>query len=156
MKGKSAVIETLNALLADELVAIDQYMVHSEMFDNWGYARLAVVTEKRAVTEMKHAEKHISRVLFLEGRPLMNHPLTLNIGSEVKAMLENDKAAEVGAVEKYNLAIKAVGDAGDYGTQDILKGILADEEAHLDWLEAQLDQIAQMGLATYLTEQLSA
>jgi bacterioferritin len=154
MKGKSVVIETLNDLLADELTAIDQYMVHAEMFDNWGYAKLAVTTEKRAVTEMKHAEKHISRILFLEGKPLMSHPLNLNIGSEVKAMLENDKAAETGAVVKYNLAIKTIGDAGDFGTQDILKGILADEEAHLDWLEAQLDQISQMGLATYLTEQL--
>lgn len=153
MKGKSIVIETLNSLLSDELIAIDQYMVHSEMFANWGYSKLAEVTEKRAVTEMKHAEKHISRIIFLEGKPMMNHPLHINIGVEVKAMLENDLAAEVGAVEKYNTCIKAVADAGDHGTEDILRGILADEEGHLDWLENQLDQIKQMGLGTYLTEQ---
>ena len=154
MKGKPAVIDMLNTLLADELIAIDQYMLHAEMFDNWGYKKLASVTEKRAVTEMKHAETHISRILFLEGKPMMNHPLHLNIGTEVKSMLQNDLAAEAGAVEKYNDMVRATGEAGDYGTQDILKKILADEEGHLDWLESQLDQIEHMGLAVYLTEQL--
>lgn len=153
MKGNPTVIDLLNSMLADELIAIDQYMVHAEMFDNWGYAKLAKATEQRAITEMKHAETHISRILFLEGQPLMKRPLQLSIGSEVKGMLENDYAAETGAVKNYNAAIKAVGDAGDFGTQDILKGILRQEEEHLDWLEAQLDQIKQMGLATYLTEQ---
>lgn len=154
MKGKSAVIEILNSLLSDELIAIDQYMVHAEMFDNWGYVKLAGITEKRAVTEMKHAEKHIARILFLEGKPMMNHPLHLNIGAEVKSMLENDLAAEVAAVEKYNQCIQSVAEAGDFGTQELLKTILADEEAHLDWLETQLDQIKHMSLATYLTEQM--
>ena len=153
MKGKSVVIETLNSLLSDELIAIDQYMVHAEMFANWGYGKLAEVTEKRAITEMKHAEKHISRIIFLEGKPMMNHPLHLNIGAEVKMMLENDLAAEVGAVEKYNACIKAVTEAGDFGTEEILRRILTDEEEHLDWLENQLDQIKQMGLGIYLTEQ---
>lgn len=153
MKGNSSVIASLNDLLADELTAIDQYMVHSEMFDNWGYAKLAEITEKRAITEMKHAEKHIARILFLEGKPVLTQPMTLHIGAEVKAMLENDLASETGAIQKYNLMIKTVGEAGDYGTQDILKEILRDEEGHLDWLEAQLDQIKQMGLSTYLVEQ---
>jgi bacterioferritin len=126
------------------------------MFDNWGYAKLAGATEKRAITEMKHAEKHISRILFLEGKPVMNLPMQLNIGSEVKLMLENDLCSENGAVKKYNTMIKTVGDAGDFGTQDMLKEILKDEEGHLDWLEAQLDQIKTMGLAIYLTEQTEA
>lgn len=153
MKGNPVVLESLNALLADELIAVDQYMVHAEMFDNWGYAKLAGATEKRAITEMKHAEKHISRILFLEGKPKMSRPMQLNIGVEVQVMLENDLASETGAVKKYNEMIKTVGDAGDYGTQDMLKEILKDEEGHLDWLEAQLDQIKSMGLAIYLTEQ---
>jgi bacterioferritin len=156
MKGIVIVIDSLNNLLADELTAIDQYMVHAEMFDNWGYVKLATATEKRAITEMKHAEIHISRIIFLEGMPVMNHPLTLHIGSEVKAMLENDLASETEAVKKYNQMIKVVGDAGDFGTQDILKGILKQEEEHLDWLEAQLDEIKQMGLANYLSEQTIA
>ena len=156
MKGNSSVIASLNDLLADELTAIDQYMVHSEMFDNWGYAKLADKTEKRAITEMKHAEKHISRILFLEGKPVLTQPMTLHIGAEVKTMLENDLASETGAIQKYNLMIKSVGEGGDYGTQDILKEILRDEEEHLDWLEAQLDQIKHMGLPTYLVEQTGA
>jgi bacterioferritin len=155
MKGNSIVIDSLNNLLTDELTAIDQYMVHAEMFDSWGYKKLAGVTEKRAITEMKHAEKHISRILFLEGKPVMNHPMMLNIGSEVKNMLENDLAAETEAVKKYNQMIKTVGDGGDFGTQDLLKGILKDEEEHLDWIEAQLDQIKHMGLPTFLVEQTS-
>lgn len=153
MKGNKVVIESLNNLLADELIAVDQYMVHAEMFDNWGYKKLAEKTEKRAITEMKHAEKHISRILFLEGLPMMARPMELKIGSEVKLMLENDKVAEEGAVAKYNEMIKKVGDAGDYGTQDILKSILKDEEEHLDRIEMQLDQIKQIGLSTYLIEQ---
>lgn len=156
MKGNKTVIDSLNSLLADELSAVDQYMVHAEMFDNWGYAKLAGATEKRAITEMKHAETHIERILFLEGMPMMNKPLTLHIGSEVKAMLDNDLESETLAIQKYNQMVKLVGDAGDYGTQDILKGILRQEEEHLDWLEAQLDQIKQMGLETYLTEQTEA
>jgi bacterioferritin len=152
MKGNGKVIEALNALLADELIAVDQYMVHAEMFDNWGYAKLAEKTEKRAIAEMKHAEKHIARILFLEGVPVMSRPVQLHIGPEVKSMLENDLAAENGAIKLYNEKIKVCGDAGDYGTQDILKGILHDEEEHLDWIEAQLDQIKQMGLPAYLTE----
>ena len=156
MKGNPVVLESLNALLADELIAVDQYMVHAEMFDNWGYAKLAGATEKRAITEMKHAEKHISRILFLEGKPKMNRPMQLNIGVEVQAMLENDLASETGAVKKYNEMIKTVGEAGDFGTQDMLKEILKDEEGHLDWLEAQLDQIKSMGMAIYLTEQTEA
>lgn len=153
MKGKSVVIDLLNSLLADELEAVDQYMVHAEMFDNWGYAKLATRTEKRAITEMKHAERHIGRILFLEGTPKMTRPMKLHIGAEVKAMLENDLAAETQAVQRYNEAIHNAGEAGDYGTQNILKEILGDEEEHLDWLEAQLDQIKQIGLSTYLIEQ---
>jgi bacterioferritin len=154
MKGNPTVIATLNKLLADELSAINQYMVHAEMFESWGYAKLAAVTEKRAIVEMKHAEKHISRILFLEGRPLVTEPMVVKIGEEVPVMLENDRVSEEGAIAAYNAAIRQAGELGDYGTQDFLKAVLKDEEDHIDWLEAQLDQIKQMGLPTYLTEQL--
>jgi len=153
MKGNSSVIEILNHLLADELSAINQYMVHAEMFDNWGYAKLAVKTEKRAITEMKHAESHISRILFLEGRPIVTEAVRVNIGAEVQPMLERDNIAEQEAVSAYNEAIQRVGELRDFGTQDLLKAILKDEESHLDWIEAQLDQIQHIGLSTYLVEQ---
>ena len=153
MKGNPTVIEILNRLLADELSAINQYMVHAEMYDSWGYAKLAEKTEKRAITEMKHAESHISRILFLEGRPIVTDPVKVRIGEEVQPMLENDFAAEQEAIAAYNDAIQRVAELRDSGTQDLLKSILKDEESHIDWIEAQLDQIKHIGLSTYLVEQ---
>jgi bacterioferritin len=154
MKGNAEVIATLNLFLADELTAISQYMVHSEMCANWGFERLHKATEKRALDEMKHAEKLIGRILFLEGAPVVNRLNELRIGGEVGIELENDRAAEAGAVKAYNEGIRQAAELGDNGTRELLDSILKDEEAHIDWLEAQLDQIKQMGIQTYLAEQL--
>jgi bacterioferritin len=154
MKGNEKILETLNALLADELTAINQYMVQSEMCSNWGYEKLHEVIEKRAIDEMKHAEKLIARVLFLEGRPVVNNLNKINIGGTVADQHENDRAAEEMAIRAYNDGIKLAVEVGDNGTRDLLEEILEDEEEHIDWIEAQLDQIGQMGLQVYLGEQL--
>jgi len=154
MKGNSKVIATLNDLLADELTAINQYMVHSEMCANWRYNELHEADEARAIMEMKHAEKLIGRIIFLEGEPTVSKLNTINIGSNVKNQHENDLAAEQGAVKSYNDGIRLSVEAGDNGTRELLESILKDEEEHLDWLEAQLEQIGQMGIQNYLVEQL--
>jgi len=146
-------MQTLNDLLADELTAINQYIVHAEMCDNWGYKELAGVIEKRAITEMKHAEKHIKRIIFLEGRPIVSVLNKINIGADVLAMMKNDHEAEFGAIAAYNKAVRQAAELGDNGTREMLEDILTDEEDHIDWIEAQLDQIDQMGIQLYLVEQ---
>jgi bacterioferritin len=156
MKAKPKIIEKLNALLADELTAINQYIVHSEMCANWGYERLHEAIEKRAITEMKHAEKLIERILFLDGTPIVSKLNKIEIGSDVKAQFENDLDAERMAVQAYNEGIQLAVESGDNGTRALLESILADEEHHVDWLEAQLDQIEQIGIENYLTEQMKA
>lgn len=150
MKGNDKVIEKLNFLLADELTAISQYMVHAEMCANWGYHKLAEVIEKRAIDEMKHAEKHIGRILFLEGSPTVSNLNPLHIADNVVSQLENDHKSEAGAIEAYNAVIRLCDELKDAGTRELLEDILEDEEAHIDWLETQLDQIKQMGLGSYL------
>ncbi len=154
MKGNEKVIEHLNLRLAEELTAINQYMVHSEMCDNWGYGRLHKLIEKRAIDEMKHAEKLIARILFLDGRPIVSNLNKVHIGAEVPKMHENDRAAEESAIQGYNESIRLAAEVGDNGTRELLEAILKDEEDHIDNLEAQLDQICQMGLPNYLVEQL--
>jgi bacterioferritin len=154
MKGNPKIIDSLNKNLADELTAINQYMVHSEMNDNWGYERLHKAIEKRAVDEMKHAEKLIARILFLEGIPIVDKLLKINIGRNVAEQIKNDLAAETGAVESYNQAIKLAVELNDDGTRSLFESLLKDEEGHIDWLEAQLDQIGQMGVQNYLTQQM--
>jgi len=154
MKGNEQILDTLNALLADELTAINQYMVHSEMCDDWGYERLHEAIEKRAIEEMGHAEKLIARILFLEGRPIVSKLNLIAIGAEVETQHKNDLAAEEGAVQAYNAGIRLAVEVGDNGTRELLESILTDEEEHVDWLEAQLDQIAQMGIQNYLVEQI--
>lgn len=154
MKGNERIIEKLNMLLADELTAINQYMVHSEMCANWGYEKLHKAAEKRAIDEMKHAEKLIGRVLFLEGMPGVSKLNKINIGSDIGAQHKNDWAAEEGAVKAYNEGIRLAVEVGDNGTRELLESILKDEEDHIDWLEAQLDQIKQMGIQNYLVEQV--
>jgi bacterioferritin len=155
MKGNGKIIEVLNLQLADELTAINQYMVHSEMCDNWGYGELHGKIEKRAIDEMKHAEKLIARILFLEGLPVVSKLNDIHIGKDVAAQLNDDYNSEKGAVASYNAAIKLAVEVGDNGTREILESILRDEEDHIDWLEAQLDQISQMGIQIYLSEQRS-
>ncbi len=154
MKGNDRIIERLNALLADELTAINQYMVQSEMCANWGYERLHKAIEKRAIGEMKHAEKLIGRIIFLEGSPTVSRLNTIDIGGDVTTQHENDRKAEEGAVRAYNEGIRLAVEVGDNGSRELLESILKDEEEHIDWIEAQLDQIKQMGIQNYLVEQV--
>jgi bacterioferritin len=153
MQGNKKVIEQLNARLADELTAVNQYMVHAEMCDNWGYERLHEAIQKRAIDEMKHAERLISRILFLDGRPLVSKLNKIEIGAEVAKMLRNDWKAEEGAIKDYNADIRLAVELGDNGSRELFESILTDEEKHIDWIEAQLDQIEQMGIQNYLVEQ---
>lgn len=154
MKGDKKLIDVLNSLLADELTAISQYMVHSEMCDNWGYEKLHKTIEKRAVDEMKHAEKLIGRILFLEGLPHVSDLKKMHIGAEIPKMFANDHEKEAGAVISYNAAIKLAGDVKDFATREILESILKDEDGHIDGIEMVLDQITQMGLPLFLTTQV--
>jgi bacterioferritin len=154
MKGDKKLIDSLNSLLADELTAVSQYMVHSEICDNWGYGKLHKSIEKRAVDEMKHAEKLIGRILFLEGLPIVSDLKTMHIGAEIPKMMANDHEKELSAVKNYNAAIKLAGDVKDYATRELLESILKDEDGHVDGIEMNIDQISQMGLAVYLTTQV--
>lgn len=154
MKGNEKIISTLNDLLSDELTAINQYMVHSEMCADWRYEKLHEAAEKRAITEMRHAEKLIGRIIFLEGIPVVSNLKKINIGADVHSQHKNDAAAEADAIRAYNAGIRQAVELGDNGTRELLESILKDEEDHLDWLEAQLDQIEQMGIQNYLVEQV--
>ncbi|MGO8692631.1 MAG: bacterioferritin [Rectinemataceae bacterium] len=153
MKGNPKLIQTLNALLADELTAIDQYMVHSGMCENWGYGKLHDHFEKRAIDEMKHAEKLIGRILFLEGTPVVSVLNPMHIGAMVPAQLDNDHEAEATAIAAYNRGIVVAAEAADYATQDMLKDILRDEDRHIDKIEELQDQIEQMTLSMFLSVQ---
>jgi bacterioferritin len=154
MIGNEQLVAVLNELLADELTAINQYMVHSEMCANWRYDKLHEKAEKRAIDEMKHAEKLIERILFLGGTPIVTNLKAIHIGSNVEAMHQNDMDAEADASRAYNEGIRLAVEVGDNGTREMLESILKDEEEHLDWLDAQLAQIQQMSLPIYLTEQI--
>ena len=151
MKGNAEILSTLNELLAEELTAISQYMVHSEMCDQWGYGALHEAIEKQARDEMRHAEMIIQRILFLEGAPTMSKLNALHIGKTVEQIVGNDENAEEDAVNHYNAAIRQAMELQDHGTREMLDRILKDEEAHLDWNEQQRDLIGQMGLQNYLT-----
>jgi bacterioferritin len=154
MKGNAEVIESLNEALGEELAAISQYFLHSEMCENWGYDKLAAFIKKTSIDEMKHAETLIERLLFLEGAPNMSKPLKLTIGKNVPEMLKNDLALELGAVAMYNRLIEVANKKNDFGTADLLKKILRDEESHVDGLEEQEDGIRDMGLQVYLSVQV--
>ena len=154
MQGNPKLIETLNALLADELAAINQYIVHAEMCDDWGYGKLHESFEKRAKEEMKHAEQLIGRILFLGGKPVVTQLNEIHIGEDVPKQVENDRAAEEGAIKAYNDAIALAAEVGDHATRDLLVQILNDEDRHMDELEELLDQIEQMTLPFFLTTQV--
>jgi bacterioferritin len=154
MKGNAQLIKALNGLLADELAAISQYMVHAEMDENWGYEKLNKMIRARAITEMKHAEKLIERVLFLEGIPIVDKLSAIHIGADVPKQFNNDLAAEVGAIRSYNAAIKLAQEVADNATKEVLDSILKDEDGHVDEIETQQDQIKQMGLPQYLSRQV--
>lgn len=151
MKGNPDILTILNELLAEELTAINQYMVHSEMCDQWGYEALHKAIEGQARDEMRHAERLIQRILFLEGAPTVTRLNPVHIGKTVDQMVASDEDAEQRAVDHYNAAIRKAIELQDHGTREILDGILKDEERHLDWNEQQRDLIEQMGLQNYLT-----
>jgi bacterioferritin len=154
MKGNERVLETLNFLLADELTAISQYVVHAEMCDDWGYERLHEVAEARSRDEMRHAESLIERILYLEGIPIVSKLNEMHIGADVEKQHKNDWMAEDGAIKAYNKGIAVTVEVGDNGTRALLESILKDEEDHIDWLEAQMDQIEQVGIQHYLARQM--
>lgn len=154
MKGNPQIIAALNDLLSDELTAINQYMVHSEMCANWQYQKLHEADEKRAIEEMRHAESLIARILFLDGTPIVSNLKKIHIGATVDAQHKSDLESEAAAIQAYNAAIKLAVEVGDNGTRELLEGILKDEENHLDWLEAQIGQIETLGLQQYLAEQI--
>jgi len=153
VKGDERLIKKLDELLAEELTAINQYMVHSEMCDNWGYERLHKKVEKRAIQEMKHAEELIARILFLEGMPTVSKLNPIRIGQDIPRQFQQDLEAEVLAVRSYNAGIQLANEVGDGATREMLEHVLKDEDEHVDWLEEQLDQISQMGLPMYLSTQ---
>jgi bacterioferritin len=154
MKGNVKLIEVLNSLLADELTAVNQYMVHAEVSEQWGYARLHGHFQKRAIDEMKHAEKLIGRIIFLEGRPVVSEYRKINIGAEIPEQLQNDHNSEETAIAAYNEAVKFAGDVGDFATREVLESILQDEDRHIDGIEELQDQIKQIGLPIFLSSQI--
>ena len=154
MKGKPEVLNALAKMLKEEIGALNQYLLHAEICDNWGYPKLAEATKNLSIAEMKHAEALIERILFLEGMPNLSEIPKLRIGETVPQQLENDLALELGAVADYNAAISAAREADDQGSAELLKKILLDEENHVDQLETQLDLIKSIGLENYLQQKL--
>ena len=153
MKGNEKLIGVLNSLLADELTAINQYMVHSEMCANWGYTKLHQAIRKQAMDEMYHAEWLIERIIFLDGVPTVSNLNPMKIGKTVLEMIKNDNVDELDAVHKYNAAIQLGREVDDQGSVELLTKILKMEEGHVDWAEMQRAQVDQMGLENYLVNQ---
>jgi len=154
MKGSAKVIQALNEALKEELTAINQYFLHAEMCENWHYGKLGDYIKKQSIDEMKHAEAIIERILFLDGTPNMTELMQLNVGQNVKAQLENDLKLEVEAVAAYNKAVELARQEGDNASRELFEKLLKDEEAHVDWLEAQLYQIGEIGYERYLSQQI--
>lgn len=153
MQGNPKVIDRLNYLLEGELTAINQYMMHSEMCEDWGYDKLHHSFKSRAITEMHHAEHLMERILFLEGKPIVSNLSKMNIGKTVEEQVNNDHDLEVSTVKDYNDAIVLCAECLDYGTRNLLTSILADEESHVDELEDLQDQMEQMGIQIFLSTQ---
>jgi bacterioferritin len=154
MKGNPKVIAELNAALKEELTAVNQYFLHAEMCENWHYDRLGHFIKKQSIDEMKHAEALIERILFLDGTPSMTETLQITVGQNVKEQLENDLKLEIGAVAQYNRAIEIARTEGDDASRDLFARLLKDEEGHVDWLEAQLYQIKEIGYERFLSQQV--
>ena len=153
MKGSKKLMPVLNSLLADELTAINQYMVHSEMCENWGYNKLHMAIRKQAIDEMHHAEWLIERIIFFEGAPTVSKLNPIKIGKTVSEMISNDHDDELKVVHDYNEAIRLAHEVDDEGSVDLLTKILKMEEGHVDWGEIQRAQIEQMGMENYLVNQ---
>lgn len=154
MQGDAAIVEMLNECLTAELTAVNQYFVHAKMQENWGYLRLAKRGRDESIEEMKHAEQLIDRILFLEGVPNLQRLFTVKVGEVVKEQFEAELETEVEAITRYNAGIQLCHDKGDAVSRDLLERLVADETAHCDWLEAQLDLIKQVGLENYLAQQI--
>ena len=154
MKGNPKVIEQLNRALREELTAINQYFLHAEMCENWGYGKLSRYIKKQSIDEMKHAEALIERILFLDGTPSLTELMQINIGGNVKEQIESDLKLELNAVAMYNASIRVARDEGDNASRELFERLLKDEEGHVDWLEAQLHQIKEIGYERYLSRQV--
>lgn len=154
MKGDPKIIDQLNEILTGELTAINQYFLHAKMCQNWGYKRLYEHIRKESIDEMKHADELMERILFLEGLPNVQRLGKVNVGQTVLEMFKNDLAVEMEAIPRLNRSIDAARAAGDNGTEHLLVEILTSEEEHVDWLEAQLELVKQIGEANYLAQQI--
>lgn len=154
MKGNETVLQYLQDVLTAELTAINQYFLHAEMMENWGYERLGKITKKESIEEMRHAEAVLHRMLYLDGSPNLSLLFPLRIGQNVKEQLENDLQLELEAIPRLNKAIAASVEVGDNGSRDLFEKILVDEEHHVDYLEAQLHMIKEIGYENYLAQQL--
>jgi bacterioferritin len=156
MKGNAQIIRLLNEVLKAELTAVNQYFLHATMCKNWGYLRLAQKEREESISEMKHAEKLMERILFLEGTPNMNDLFPIKIGDNVQKQLENDLKLELDAIPRLNEAIKTAAELGDNASRELFKEILVEEEDHVDYLEGQLHVIHEIGLELYLSQQMHA
>jgi bacterioferritin len=154
MKGNPKVIAALNEALKEELTAINQYFLHAEMCENWHYTRLGDYIKKQSIDEMRHAESLIERILFLDATPNMTETMKLTIGQNVKDQLQNDLNLEIAAVGLYNRAVETAREAGDNASRELFERLLKDEEEHVDWLEAQVHQISEIGYERYLSQQI--
>ncbi|HTV06707.1 MAG TPA: bacterioferritin [Acidobacteriaceae bacterium] len=155
MKGSSKVIEVLNEALHEELAAINQYFLHAEMCENWHYGRLGDLIRKQSIGEMKHAEELIERILFLDGMPNLTKHIDLTIGKNVREQIESDLKLEINAVAMYNRAVETARQESDNASRELFERLLKDEEEHVDFLEAQVHQINELGYERYLSQQIS-
>jgi bacterioferritin len=154
MKGNPKVIAALNEALKEELTAINQYFLHAEMCENWHYEKLGDFIKKQSIDEMKHAEVLIERILFLDGTPNLTELMKLTVGRNVKEQIESDLKLEIDAVALYNRSIQLARDEGDNASRELFERLLKDEEDHVDWLEAQIHQIGEIGYERYLSQQI--
>jgi bacterioferritin len=154
MQGNPKVIAALNEALKEELTAINQYFLHAEMCENWKYEKLATYIRKESIDEMRHAEAIIERILFLDGVPAMTEPMQLTVGANVRAQLESDLKLEIEAVAMYNRFVRLAREENDNASRELFERLLKDEEGHVDWLEAQVHQMNEMGYERFLSQQI--
>jgi bacterioferritin len=154
MKGQKEIVDLLNEVLAGELVAINQYFLHAKMCDNWGYKKIAERTRAESIDEMRHAEKLVDRILFLEGVPNLQRLDKLHVGQTVTEQFKSDLGLEYAAVKRLNEGVALCLQRGDNTSMTLLSEILVSEEKHVDWLETQLHVIEELGEKTYLAEKL--